>query len=88
MFDYALLNRPLYLYMPDKSTYVGVTRGFYFDIEQDMADSIYESPEAMIHDIRDGRWSQKTLDFINTTFNPNEDGHNAARLVEAVFKKL
>ncbi|MDR1782497.1 MAG: CDP-glycerol glycerophosphotransferase family protein [Bacilli bacterium] len=89
MFDYAILNRPILLYMYDLETYQNLTRGFYFDIKK-LPFNISQNMDELVNDLKDSLslnidYKAKYLKF-NKMFNPLEDGNSAKRTIEELFK--
>ena len=62
-FDYSLLKRPIYFYMPDLSTYKDNLRGFYIDIDTDLPNDYYTTTDSL-------------LEAINSNYVNLEKQHN------------
>ncbi|MEZ9855710.1 CDP-glycerol glycerophosphotransferase family protein [Vibrio breoganii] len=81
-FDYALLYRPIYFYMPDLEEYSNATRGFYLDVEKDLPGTISRSISELKTEIKSGRYNETTLKEFNVTYNPYEDGKSSIRVID------
>lgn len=89
MFDYAILHRPMMLFVPDIERYASDIRGFYFDINEVPGPKCVETTELVEHlkDL-DRYWERyrERFDAYVRRFCPLDDGHAAERIVERVFK--
>lgn len=82
-FDFAILCRPIYFYMPDLEEYREKTRGFYLDVETELPGPISRTPGELakvmltpyVHSIFDG---------FNKKYNPYEEGHSARNVLESI----
>ncbi|WP_423363582.1 CDP-glycerol glycerophosphotransferase family protein [Mycoplasma sp. P36-A1] len=54
-FDYALLKRPIYFYMPDLSNYKDELRGFYININNDLPNDYHISLSKLCYDINNSQ---------------------------------
>lgn len=52
-FDYAILKRPMYFYMPDLANYQDNLRGFYIDINQDLPNDYHTNQDDLVQAIKD-----------------------------------
>ena len=86
MFDFALLDRPVHLLVPDIETYRDRDRGFYFDIEAQPPGPVHRSPEELMRDLAGAApdTSAQRREF-RERFAPLDDGQAAKRVVDAVF---
>lgn len=88
MFDYAVLRRPMLLYVPDLEHYAGDIRGFYFDIHEVPGPLCGETSQLIeaVQDL-DAYWREygKRYDAHIARFCPHDDGHAAERVVDALF---
>lgn len=50
-FDYSILQRPIYYYMPDIIEYSKVLRGFYINIETDLSNDYHTDIKRLVDDI-------------------------------------
>ncbi len=51
MFDYSILNRPMFFFMYDLESYRDELRGFYFDVIKEIPGPISKTTEELIKDI-------------------------------------
>ena len=88
MFDYAIMRRPIMLFVPDYDTYANDIRGFYFDLSKIPGPHCKETSELVGHlkDI-DGYWEQyrSAYEAYVERFCPKDDGHAAARVIDRVW---
>jgi CDP-glycerol glycerophosphotransferase len=89
MFDFAVTGRPMLFYTYDLEMYRDELRGFYFDFDGDAPGPLLSTTAEVIAAIRelDGVRSQfsQAYDRFARRFCPLDDGHAAARVVDAVF---
>ena len=52
MFDYALLDRPMFFYTYDLERYRDELRGWYFDFEKEAPGPLSKDTEGLIKDIK------------------------------------
>ncbi|MCR5829369.1 MAG: CDP-glycerol glycerophosphotransferase family protein [Lachnospiraceae bacterium] len=91
MFDYALLERPMFFYAYDLERYRDKLRGWYFDFEQEAPGPISRDTDSLIKDIVSlgtdreltEKWQDKRKAFRDK-FASFEDGHAS----ECVAKKI
>ena len=86
MFDYALLDRPMFFYTYDLERYRDELRGWYFDFEKEAPGPLSRDTESLINDIKDlsegGQGSLKWLEkrrAFKERFAGFEDGHASER---------
>lgn len=79
-FDYAILKKPIYFYMPDLETYRDSVRGFYFDISSGLPGTISFNLEQLKETINTAPNLPKIEEF-NKVFNGLEDGDSTKRLL-------
>jgi CDP-glycerol glycerophosphotransferase len=88
-FDYALTEKPMLFFVPDLETYRAQSRGFLFDYEPTAPGPLLQTlPElvAAIHGLqRITAEHPPAYRAFNDRFNQNQDGHAAARVVDAFF---
>ena len=88
MFDYAILRRPIMLFVPDYDTYANDIRGFYFDLSEIPGPHCRETGE-LVRTLRDpdGYWASygEAYDAYVRRFCPKDDGHAAERVIERVW---
>lgn len=83
MFDYSLLNRPMYFYCYDIEKYKNTLRGFYFDFEADSPGPISTTTERLIDDIKSCKhdnYSDRYNKFVEL-YNPWDDGNASYRVL-------
>lgn len=86
MFDYALLDRPMFFYTYDLERYRDELRGWYFDFEKEAPGPLSRDTESLINDIKDIseggpeslKWQEKRRAF-KERFAGFEDGHASER---------
>jgi CDP-glycerol glycerophosphotransferase len=82
MFDFSVMGKPMYFFVPDLEHYRGELRGFYFDLaahapgpvvrtQEELAVALGEDPSRFA--ARYAEWRMK--------FNARDDGHAAERVV-------
>ena len=89
MFDYALLDRPMFFYTYDLERYRDELRGWYFDFEKEAPGPLSKDTEGLIKDIKalseNGpetlRWQEKRRAF-RERYAGFEDGHASERTAE------
>ncbi|KQT93600.1 hypothetical protein ASG49_00930 [Marmoricola sp. Leaf446] len=89
MFDFAVLDRPLLFLVPDLVHYRDAIRGFYFDFEAEAPGPLCSTEEELLVKLaalpaEDPRYRERRARF-RERFAPLDDGHAAARVVDAVF---
>ncbi len=91
MFDYALLDKPMFFYAYDLERYRDELRGWYFDFEKEAPGPISRDTEGLIADIRSmsmnpaesDKWREKRKEF-KERFAAFEDGHASERVAEKI----
>lgn len=89
MFDYALLDRPMFFYTYDLERYRDELRGWYFDFEKEAPGPLSKDTEGLIKDIKalsengpeTPRWQEKRRAF-KERYAGFEDGHASERTAE------
>lgn len=89
MFDYAITGRPMVFFTWDLESYRDELRGFYFDLEQDAPGPLVRTTEEVAAALQDLpalqiAYAERYRRF-QERFCALEDGHAAARVVEAVW---
>lgn len=88
MFDYAILRRPMALFVPDYETYADKIRGFYFDLSEVPGPRCVETAE-LARALRDeaAYWREfgEKYDAFVARFCPKDDGHAAERVIDRVW---
>jgi len=85
LFDYAILQRPVVLYMYDLMDYRNNMRGFYLDITQDLPGPITETSKDVVEAIKSATVDPQDFERFNQRFNPYEDGKSAMRAAERIW---
>lgn len=88
MFDYSLLNRPMYFYCYDLFKYKNTLRGFYFDFEKTAPGPISLTTEKLVEDIKNGVTEDhrgRYESFVEK-YNPWDDGHASEKTIQYLFR--
>ena len=88
-FDYALMERPVFLYMPDKEHYGNVERGFYMDLDE-LPFPQAETEEQLLESIKnfsDTEYKEEIKRFLIKLGN-FEDGKASSRVVEDIVSHI
>ena len=86
MFDYSILNRPMFFFMYDLESYRDELRGFYSNVIEEIPGPISKTTEDLIKDIEDydhSLYEKKYITFRGK-YNKIDDG-NASQRVMNVF---
>jgi CDP-glycerol glycerophosphotransferase len=88
MFDFAVTGKPIVYFTPDLARYAAA-RGVYFDLAECAPGPMYTDIEALAEGLRDlralaERYRDRYAAF-RERFTPWDDGHAAARVVDAFF---
>ncbi|MBV9830893.1 MAG: CDP-glycerol glycerophosphotransferase family protein, partial [Marmoricola sp.] len=89
MFDYATLDRPMIFLVPDLQDYRDKVRGFYFDFEERAPGPLLPDQASLVRHllggsaVDDGYAAARAA--FREQFSPWDDGHAAARVVDAVL---
>lgn len=87
-FDYAILQRPILLYMYDLELYQGQLRDFYIDLKE-LPFPIVQTQEALEEAILDqfdgGFRVTDAYRQFNQTYTPMDDGQASHRVLKAIF---
>lgn len=88
MFDYSILRRPMFFFVPDKKHYAADIRGFYFDFSKVPGPQSTTTTQ-LIDDVRHigDYWHRfgETYDEFTDTFCPIDDGHATERVLNRLF---
>lgn len=88
MFDYAILRRPIALFVPDYESYANDIRGFYFDLADIPGPHCMKTSE-LVGVLKDPDTYWKTYgaayDAYVERFCPKDDGHAAERVIQRVW---
>ncbi len=89
MFDYAVLDRPIMLLVPDLHDYRDRLRGFYLDLEEVAPGPLLPDQDALVAHLRADPFAHDEHAAARAAFRerfaPWDDGHAARRVVDAVF---
>ena len=88
MFDYSILNRPMFFFMYDLESYRDELRGFYFDVIEEIPGPISKTTEALIRDIEEYNYNvyeEKYRAFRNK-YNKNDDGKASQRVIDRILE--
>lgn len=88
-FDYALLRRPMVFHAYDLDNYRDQLRGFYLDYQSEVPGPITTTEDELYAALRTsltaGVTDEARMDDFIARFAPHDDGHAAARAVDAVL---
>lgn len=88
LFDFALTGKPMVFYPYDLDRYRDEVRGFYLDYDAEMPGPIAKTEDelfAALHAVATDATDPGRVDQFAARFAPFDDGHAAARVVDAVF---
>jgi CDP-glycerol glycerophosphotransferase len=88
MFDYSILNRPMFFFMYDLETYRDELRGFYPGILDGIPGPISKTTRDLIKDIEEYDHSvyEEKYRTFRDKFNKYDDGHASQRIVERILE--
>lgn len=88
MFDYAILRRPILLFVPDIEKYAQDIRGFYLDLAEIPGPRCVTTEElaGCLMDL-EGYWDayRTRYDAYVRRFCPKDDGHASARVIDRIW---
>jgi len=89
MFDFSVTSKPLIFFAPDLEDYRDRRRGTYFDLAEKGPGPVVSTTDEVVDALADlpsvrARYAERYADW-QATYNPRDDGHAAARVVDAVF---
>ena len=89
MFDYSILDRPMFFFAYDLKKYEGVLRGFYFDFLKEAPGPVVETTDDLIAAIKDydRKEYEERIEAFHKKFNPADDGKAAKKVVQLICKK-
>jgi CDP-glycerol glycerophosphotransferase len=85
MFDFAVTGRPIVLFAYDLDRYRDDLRGMYLDLETDTPLPVVRTPDELTAALLGPDRDAVRYDDFLARFCPHEDGHAAARAVDAFF---
>lgn len=86
MFDYSLLNRPMFFYAYDLENYRDNLRGFYFDFEKEIPGPISQTTDQLIDDILHydaNQWKDKYQAY-HDKFNHVDNGTASQKIIDII----
>jgi CDP-glycerol glycerophosphotransferase (TagB/SpsB family) len=91
-FDYAQTGRPMVFLVPDLADYTSGVRGFLFPFEDTAPGPLVRTTDEVVAQVRDvaalaATWSERVRAF-DAAYNPFQDGHAAARMLDALLALL
>jgi CDP-glycerol glycerophosphotransferase (TagB/SpsB family) len=91
-FDYAQTRRPMVFLVPDLEDYTSGVRGFLFPFEDTAPGPRVRTTDEVVEQVRDvpalaSAWAGRIADF-DTAYNPHQDGHASARMLDAILDLL
>ncbi|HEX3929502.1 MAG TPA: CDP-glycerol glycerophosphotransferase family protein [Nocardioides sp.] len=91
-FDYAQTGKPMVFLVPDLADYTAGVRGFLFPFEDTAPGPFVATTGEVVAEVADvgalaAAWSARVGAF-DATYNPHQDGHASARLLDAVESAL
>lgn len=88
-FDYALLGRPMVFHAYDLERYRDTLRGFYLDYESEVPGPVTTTEDQLLSALHDSLSAdaadRSTAHAFIARFAPHDDGHAAARVVDALL---
>ncbi|RBM33446.1 hypothetical protein DLR62_19365 [Vibrio tarriae] len=86
IFDYSILDRPIYLFAKDYDKYNNSTRGMYFDISKKYGFNIYDDEFDLVTAIKEKKQLHKECSFkLKSDFCKNDDGFAASRVINMII---
>lgn len=86
MFDFAVLNRPIYILAPDIEDYSSSTRGFYYDFEKNLPGPLLRNTGELISILQQDPIAHlyRVRNYSNQ-FASKDDGNASARIADVVW---
>lgn len=89
MFDFSVTGKPLLFFVPDLDDYRDRRRGAYFDLGETAPGPLLSTQTEVVDALRsideiEERYGERYKAW-QEKFNPNDDGHAASRVVDAIF---
>ena len=88
-FDFALTGRPMVFLVPDLERYTGGVRGFLYDFEPTAPGPHVRTTAEVVAALKDldatAAAHRDAYEAFNRAYNSRNDGHAAARVVDAVW---
>lgn len=87
-FDYSLLDRPIYFYMPDYDVYEKEVRGFYLKVPEQLPGRVFYNSDQLADAIIDDGFELCNHRDFNLLYNPHEDGYSSGRYVDYLLNLI
>ena len=86
MFDYSIMNRPMFFFAYDFYKYKNELRGFYFSYSKEMPGPISTTTEELIEDIRgyDPQVYAERYEKFKKKYNTIDDGNASGRVLDLI----
>lgn len=84
LFDFALLNRPIMFFMPDRDTYENENRGFYLNIDTELPGEIFTNIDDLRLALCGYTFTKVDHTTFNLRYNPYEDGLSSSRVIKRI----
>jgi CDP-glycerol glycerophosphotransferase len=86
MFDYNILQRPMFFYCYDLENYKDTLRGFYFDFLKEAPGPVVLTTEDLIHEIRhyDEKKYRDKQEAFTKKYNYADDGTASKKIVDLI----
>lgn len=91
MFDYSVTRKPMVFFVPDLDDYRDRRRGLYFDLDETAPGPRLRTTDEVAHALRDldptayaAAYGERYDAWVGR-FNPHDDGHAAARVVDRLY---
>ena len=88
MFDYSILNRPMFFFMYDLESYRDELRGFYSDVIEEIPGPISKTTEELINDIKrydPSLYKDKYNAFLDK-YNKKDEGKSSERVIDQILE--
>jgi CDP-glycerol glycerophosphotransferase len=88
MFDYSILNRPMFFFMYDLESYRDELRGFYSNVIEEIPGPISKTTAELINDIKGydpGLYKDKYNAFRHK-YNKKDDGKASKRIIDRILE--
>ena len=88
MFDYSILNRPMFFFMYDLEYYRDELRGFYFDILKEIPGPVSKTTEELISDIEkyDPSMYEEKYRAFRDKYNRMDHGKASQRVIDRILE--
>lgn len=84
-FEAALMNKPLYFYVPDFEEYYN-DRDFYFTYKEEVPGNVYISANELMENIKIENYSLKKIKQFKTKYIKYEKGNNTEKIVNFIIE--